>query len=114
MSMINLHIAKEVAAGTEDCVSHTPTNGKTIRVSRFYGEAAFSKNSAVKLVWDYEGAGEEILWAFKGGDPLPHELRDSPLLERIGDGVKKIAVCLDNGETGAVILAGFAMINEED
>jgi len=107
---IELFISKEVQAGIEECETYTVKSGKKSRVLFFKGEAAFSKNSAVKLVWDYNGVGEEVLWSTKGEGSLP----SGTVIEKIGDGVKEWAVCLDNGETGPLYMSGFAEIYEDE
>jgi hypothetical protein len=90
----------------EECDSYIPAGEWTIK--KFHGEAAFNPNCAVKLVWDYQGAGEEILWSIKGSGVMPVPVT------RTGDGVKKVAVCLDNGLVeGPVIMSGHAEIEEE-
>ncbi|GAF72805.1 unnamed protein product, partial [marine sediment metagenome] len=61
MALKELLISKEVSASTEDCVSATPANGKKVIIGGFHGEAAYSANSAVKVVWDYGEAGENII-----------------------------------------------------
>jgi len=101
MSFVSLKISKEVSATTEDCVSHTVADGKKLFIDKFVGEAAFTTNAVCKLVWDYGGAGEQVIWTTKGSSKMPftHEVT--------GDGVKKLAVCLDNGTAGALVMSAY-------
>ena len=108
MAIKKLKLAKSVAANTEDADTFTPANGKKVNVIKFLGEAPFTKNVVVKLIWDYGGGSEEILWSIEGAS----EMLDLDSI--IGDGVKKIAIALDNGEASAVIMSGFASLNVED
>lgn len=103
-TLIELEISKEVAASTEDCDTYTPANGSVVNILKFVGSAAFSPNASVKLVWDWDGAGETVLWSHKGEGVAPKRFQVT------GDGVKKLAVCLDNGETGALFMSGYAEI----
>jgi len=102
----DLMISKEVAATTEDCDNFVPASGEFSVIS-FHGEAAFDPNCAVKLVWDWGEAGEEILWSTKGAGKMA-----MPII-RTGDGVKKLAVCLDNGLSGPVVMSGHAKVEQE-
>ena len=108
MAVEELTLAKEVSASAEDCETFVVPNGKRFKVLNFHGSAAFQPNAAVKLVWDFGGAGETIVWAIKGQDEMPFAFNE------VGDGTKKIAVCLENGETGALFLSGYARIWVED
>jgi len=112
MASQKLLLAKNVTSFNEECVTHVVPSGKKVWIMRFHGEAAFSPNSAVKLVWDMGGAGEEILWSIKGGGDIP--LGAAEAIEKTGDGVKKMAVCLDNGESGSIFMSGFALLEIED
>lgn len=75
-----------------------PGNGKTWEIVRFVGAGAYVPETAVMLVWDRGGAGEEVL-ASTHGDANVEMVR-----QVAGDGVKKLALVLEND--GPV---GFAM-----
>ena len=66
------------------------SNGQKIYVDNFVGNDATSALSACLLIWDYGGAGETVLWAINQGVGLQHSIRLT------GDGVKKLAIVLDN------------------
>jgi len=106
--MAELNLSKEIASSAEEADTHIPANGKKFEVQLFRGEAAYSQNAAVKLVWDYGGGGETIIWVIKGSGDMPFVYTNT------GDGTKKIAISLDNGESGALYLSGYADIWEED
>lgn len=105
---IEIKISAEVPLGNEYAEYHVPANGKKFTIVKFFGEAAFSKNSVVKLLWDYNAAGEQILWSIKGSSSMPLNI------ELTGDGVKKLAIALDNGELGSVFMSGYVLILQED
>lgn len=105
INLVELRIAKEVASSTEDCVTHIPPSGAYVLISDFVGDAAFQPNAAVKLVWDVGGAGETVLWSIKGNHEMPGDIE---ILD--SDGVKKLGVCLDNGEAGPLFLSGYAKV----
>ena len=100
-----ISLSKEVAATTEDVETFIPATGD-FYITKFCGEAAFDTNCAIKIIWDYGGT-EEILWSTKGVTVVDLDI------ERTGDGVKKIAIALDNGLNGTVIMAGMFTIVQE-
>ena len=105
---IVLKISKEVQPEESESETHTPANGKTLYIDDFLGEAAFTPNAVVTLLWDYGEAGQVILWSTKGSGRLP-----API-SVVGDGVKKLAVELENNLTsGTLIMSGAAILREE-
>ena len=112
MAKQTLYLAKSVTAATEDCDTYVVPNGKKVTVINMHGEAAFSANSAVKVVWDSSGT-PVILWATKGSGSIPKGVsEDFPVMT--GDGIKKIALCLDNGEAGTIFMSGHVILEVED
>ena len=105
---MELIISKEVAGNTEDCVTAIPTAGKDVFIFSFFGSAAFSQNAVVKLVWDFGGT-EELIWTVKGEMPMPFKYT---IPSASVDGVKKLAVCLENTGTGSVYLSGYCEFKE--
>lgn len=102
-----LKVSEEIAATTAVCDELTPASGKSITVLKFEGGAAFTQNSVVRLMWDHEGVGEECIWSIKGESTLPHQA----VVDAVDvDGVKKLALCCDNGESGAVWMSGYAEV----
>lgn len=77
-----------------------PANGKTWEIIRFVGSAAYVATTSVKLVWDYGGAGEEII-ASTHGDANVEMVR-----QVVGDGTKKLALVLENDSDSAQSLGG--------
>jgi hypothetical protein len=94
-----LSLAKEVSSSTTEANTVVPASGKEVTVTKFSGHAAYSVNSCVKAVWDYDGT-EEIIWSTKGDDTeeIHHTLT--------GNGSKKLAIVLENGEDGALVMSG--------
>lgn len=72
-----------------------PANGKTWEIVRFVGSAAYLSTTAVKLVWDAGGAGEEVIASTHGDANL--EL----VRQVVGDGTKKLALVLENDASAA-------------
>jgi hypothetical protein len=77
-----------------------PGNGKTWEVVRFVGSAAYGPETSVKLVWDLGGAGEEVI-ASTHGDANVELVR-----QVAGDGVKKLALVMENDSLSARVLGG--------
>lgn len=77
-----------------------PANGKTWEIVRFVGAAAYLSTTAVKLVWDHGGAGEEVI-ASTHGDANVELVR-----QVVGDGTKKLALLLENDAPSAQALGG--------
>lgn len=102
---IELIISEIVVAATDEAVTEIPATGKKIVIHTFEGSAPGSSKADVRLVWDFGGVGEEILWSIQVDGPFPK----GKSFERAGDGVKKMAVCLANGCTADYVLSGYAL-----
>ena len=77
-----------------------PATGKTWEIVRFVGAAAYTPDTAVKLVWDLGGAGEEVIASTHGDANLE-------LVRQVaGDGTKKLALVLENDSAAARVLGG--------
>lgn len=77
-----------------------PASGKTWEIVRFVGSGAYLPTTAVKLVWDHGGAGEEVI-AATHGDANVEMVR-----QVVGDGAKKLAIVLENDSACAQVLGG--------
>jgi len=102
-----LSVSEEVASSTEEYDVYTPADGETVIIQEFYGEGAFTQNSAVCLKWNYNtstGAYDDLLWSVKGAS----KMGESKTV--VGDGTKKLAVTCDNGEDGAVMMTAYARL----
>jgi len=111
MAIKRLYISKDVTAGTEETDTFIPANNKKVYIHEMHGSAAFSKNSAVKLVWDYGGANK-VIWSIKGDGGTPQAFRGEKI--GTGNGVKVVALVLDNGETSNVLMTGISWLRVED
>ena len=102
-----VRISEEVAASTEEyddsCV---PATGN-FDIVVFHGEGAFDPNAAVKLVWDFGGGSEEVIWTIKGSGSMPFRITLT------GNNSKKLAVTLDNGMSGSIFMSGYFKIIQE-
>ncbi len=91
---------ESVAALGRVVKDQVPANGKTWEIVRFVGSAAYLPETAVKLVWDLGGAGEEVI-ASTHGDANVELVR-----QVAGDGIKKLALVMENDSLSARILGG--------
>jgi len=81
--------SKEVNYTEEFSKTQVIPNGKTMHITQFSGSAVNKGSILVKLIWDHGGAGEEILISGSSSN-IQHSLS----IQRVGDGVKKIALVL--------------------
>lgn len=96
-----LKLAEQVQSGLEVCETYTPPANAEVTLTLFHGNAAFTPNSSVVVVFDYNGPTEQIIWSTKGTDVLKEHIElPTP------DGNQAIALCLRNGETGPIVLSG--------
>lgn len=102
-----LKISEEVTAGTEVADTYAPPdNAKQIILQQFIGDAPYTQNSAVRVVWDFNDEGEEQIWSTKGSEQI------QSLDEFItgADGVKEIALCCGNGESGDIFMSAKLVV----
>jgi len=106
---VKLRISKEVTAGETDIDFYIPPAGKTVSIVKFAGDGAFSQNSVVRLTWKNNEveANRVHIWTIKGETKMPdqYEIPSSDT-----DGVRELAVCLENGEAGALFMSGYAFL----
>lgn len=100
--MIQLRVSALVESGTEEFDYYVPANGEVVQILQFVGEGAYSTNSVTRLVWDLDGPNEECLWTIKGSGVMPESI------EVTGDGVKKLAVTIENAEQGSLYMSAYA------
>ena len=99
-----LHLAQSVDAASDEATSFVPRDGAIVTMENFKGSFTSNKIGTVCLIWDYDSASEVVI-----------DLSNSAakLLIGTGDGVKKIAVVLSNGEpVDAIAMSGTAVIGE--
>jgi hypothetical protein len=101
-----LRVSQSVAAGTEVADTYVVPNGQTATVKLFEGSAPDSALAVVKLVWDFDGGAEELLWVMQRSATMPKE----NIVEVTGDGVKKLAIVCDNGCASAYFYNAFAKV----
>jgi hypothetical protein len=105
-----LRISKEVPAGITEVDSYQPlASVHEIAITKFQGAAAFSPNSVTKLIWKWNHATEPevIIWSIKGEYFIPDEFSITDC-----NGVRKLAVVLENGEDGPLVMSGYACFKE--
>ena len=90
-----LKIVNSVPKKTELAKYIVPPSGTRVKIFEFVAEAAYTNLSEIRIVWDYEGANEELLWVIRGSNVFTKVIIiDSQEV----DGVKKLALVCDNGE----------------
>jgi hypothetical protein len=107
-----LKIAEEVTGETQVMDAITPDSGKKITVIQFIASAYPSQNSAIRLVWKMAHATEteEEVWTVKGNGTMPIDQEDPGHIITDADGVRKLGICCDNGEVGAMYMSGWAKV----
>ncbi len=86
---------EDVAANSVITHETVLPDGAEWEVYEFTGAAAYLDNAEVRLVWDYEGAGETLLASTHGDG------RVDLAKKLVGDGTKKLAIVLSNATNGA-------------
>lgn len=99
-----------VVAGTDIADGYIPANDEKIIVAVFHGQPPSSSKADVRLVWDFEGASEELLWSIQENGPMP----DVVFFEKTGDGSKKMALCLANGCSADYTISGVMVVEGDD
>jgi hypothetical protein len=97
---------KSVPSLTEDDKSQIPANNSIWNITQFIADCA-SGDMYVALVWDYEGAGEQILVSSHG--PSSYHLD----IDIVGDGVKKLSIVLNNPTTNTEVMMGIVKAKEK-
>jgi len=114
MSFIKLFKSALVPSNGNELVdTYTPADGEVIDPYSFHGSAPGSSKARCKLIWDYGGGGEEILWVIQNDRPMPRDLKIEDVAgirERTGDGVKVLAISLHNNCTASYDMAAYAII----
>ena len=107
-----LFVSEEIAGGDVAADFIVPAVGKIVRILEFYGDAAFTQNSVVRLVWDMEGPDETQIWTIKGEGsyPLGVVVLSDLFPALLSDGVRKLGVCCENGESGPLFMSGYARV----
>ena len=90
----------EVAANVTSSKTVIIPNGETWELQKFSGAAAYISDSKAMVVWDFEGAGEEVIYFTHGDGVFLGERQFA------GDGVKKMAICLVNDSAESQFLGG--------
>lgn len=104
---VNFRISDSVLSAREFFQSYIPPEGSTIEIVKIIGEGAYTLNSEVRAVWDYEGQSPEILWTIRGSSEFNNKIIiDSSKT----DGIKKLALVLDNGESDRLNMSGYMTV----
>lgn len=90
---------KDVSALTTETSLYVPASGERLSLLEIGGNGC---GQLVKLVWDYGGSGETILFSTNGdSEQSPSEL----IIE--GDGVKALSIVLINSAAYPVTMGGY-------
>lgn len=97
-------LVRSVEPSIERAQAYVPAAGKKLIIDKFNAQAPYSINSVCKLVWDFGGAGEKVIWIIKGTGSMPmrHVI---PVTET--NGVRKLAVTCDNAESGDILMGAY-------
>lgn len=99
---------KNVSASTEDrSTGITPANGEQLAIYRFRANGS-DPTAYCALIWDRGGAGERIIASTKGDIDLilSTDIHENHI---IGDGVKKLNICLINDADSVSPIIGGAV-----
>lgn len=107
MAIKELIISSVVPANQSEAETYVVPDGKTIEVRGAKG-SSIAGSSSVAIIWDYDGASEEIVWFLNDDSGIPYKF------EATGDGVKKLAIELRNGPGGQRELSGYLRFEEQD
>lgn len=83
---------------TQEVDYDIPASGKVWKIHNVFGAANPNQDTVVCLVWDYQGAGEEILYTGYGS----HDKKVN--IDLTGDGTKKLAIVLGNNSLSSETL----------
>jgi len=104
-----LKIVQIVLVGIEAFHSFVPEAGKKLTIRTLIADASFP-DSPAKLVWDFGGAGERVIWGLRRMSIMPHiEVIDASEV----DGVKEIALVCENGEATDIFVSARCIVEEE-
>lgn len=104
---LEFRISTEVSPLTEEYEEYTPAAGSSITISDFVAEAAYHSSARVSVIWDYGGDNEEYLWSIMGSGKLPRRINLTGVQT---DGIKKLALVVDNGTLNSMIISGWMSI----
>ncbi len=108
---IAIRLSESVPLATQIYKQYTPPAGSIVYLMDLQAEAAFTVNSEIRIIWDFGGQDEEILWSMRGSSKFEPKLTiDSSKT----DGNKKIALVADNGETLALNMSAYVTILVEE
>lgn len=104
---INFRISDSVLSVREFFQTYIPPEGSAVEIVQIIGEGAYTLNSEVRVVWDYEGQSPEILWTIRGSGRFNDKITiDSSKT----NGIRKLALVLDNGEQTQLNMSGYMTI----
>jgi hypothetical protein len=99
MSLKDDSLYVEVATMSSESSDQVVPNNETWEINHFCGNAAYLDDAYSALVWDYGGAGEEILIATHG------DIDTGGLSFQVtGDGSKKLSIVLVNDTAAGRVL----------
>jgi hypothetical protein len=106
ISELEFKISETVGSLTQEYLEYTPPSGATVTIVDFIAEAAYEKDINISIVWDLEGI-EQNLWSIKGSGRFNNKIT---IPNTDTDGIKKLALVLDNGTFGSLIMSGWMVI----
>jgi len=104
---INFRISEKVDPLIENYQSYTPPANSTVTIQQIVGEGAYTLNSEIRVVWDYNSENSEILWTIRGSGIFSNKI----IIDSIKtDGNKVLALVVDNGESNKLNISAHMTI----
>ena len=105
MAVYEQRFYKTVASTTTDTDEYVIPSGGRVAISKMGGDAVFSEDVGVEIIWDPDGT-PELIFATAGST-----VQDS-VRQLIGDGTKKICIKLRNDSAQQHVMGGFILGEE--
>ena len=93
------------ASGGTITDTYTPADGAKIHLRSFIGEAGYTTDTYVCLIWDSGGGAEQTVWITHGSSTYGNNE-----LIATGDGVKIITLIAQNDSGAAVQMASEVLL----
>ncbi len=94
MAVTEIKFTGIIEAAKEQPVTFIPPAGPQ-SLNTFFTSGSLSKDIVFKVIWKFEDAGEEIIWAQLGHQDLVGGVIDLP----DADGTSKLALCIENSNS---------------
>lgn len=109
--LIELRIAENLAALTDEALQYTPASGKKVKVRSFVSGGEDSQNLINRIYWKHGQAGELLIWSMDHGSEMPFvfDVPDADI-----NGTNRIGIVVDNNGVSSVYASLYALIEVSD